>query len=84
MLLLGLIPPMAPRESSSRDAVISLRQTISQICLELVPQAIGLTDAFGFSDWELDRSGHLAYSYQLMASSIIICQCFGVVQWKGI
>jgi len=61
MLLFGLIPPMSPRGSDSRDAVISLRQTISQICLELVPQAIGLTDAFGFSDWELDRSGHLSF-----------------------
>jgi len=61
MLLLGLIPPMTPQGSGSRNTVVSLRQNISQICLELVPQAIGLTDAFGFSDWELDRSGHLAF-----------------------
>lgn len=28
---------------------------IKQICAELLPEATGLTDAFGFTDWELDR-----------------------------
>jgi acyl-CoA oxidase len=56
MLSFGLIPLMASGGSGSRDAVDLLRQTMSLLCLELVPQAIGLTDAFGFTDWELDRS----------------------------
>lgn len=34
----------------------SLRRTISRLCQELLPNAIGLTDAFGFSDWELDSA----------------------------
>jgi len=39
----------------SSDAVSALRYAIAQICSELLPEAIGLTDAFGFSDWELNR-----------------------------
>ena len=35
--------------------VAALRGTIATTCTSLVPHAIGLTDAFGFSDWELDR-----------------------------
>ncbi|KAK0433149.1 peroxisomal oxidase [Armillaria borealis] len=34
----------------------SLRRAISKFCQELLPNAIGLTDAFGFSDWELDSA----------------------------
>lgn len=29
---------------------------IKQICAELLPEATGLTDAFGFTDWELDSA----------------------------
>jgi hypothetical protein len=32
-----------------------LRHASAQICSDLLPEAIGLTDAFGFSDWELNR-----------------------------
>lgn len=74
---------MASRGLSSGDAVNSLRQTISHICFELVPQAIGLTDAFGFSDWELDRLD-LLLSYSLVTSQQFYFQCFGGVQWKGV
>lgn len=28
---------------------------ILKLCSELLPNAIGLSDAFGFTDWELDR-----------------------------
>ncbi|KAK0476960.1 peroxisomal oxidase [Armillaria novae-zelandiae] len=34
----------------------SLRRAISKLCQELLPNAIGFTDAFGFSDWELDSA----------------------------
>ena len=39
----------------ARDPARPLRLTIDQLCLEILPEAIGLSDAFGFSDWELDR-----------------------------
>ncbi|KAJ7589583.1 peroxisomal oxidase [Mycena floridula] len=42
--------------SSNEDPTRFLRLAIKNLCAELVPQAIGLTDAFGFSDWELDSA----------------------------
>ncbi|KAJ7589575.1 peroxisomal oxidase [Mycena floridula] len=42
--------------SSKEDPTRFLRLAIKNLCAELVPQAIGLTDAFGFSDWELDSA----------------------------
>lgn len=48
---------VAPADDSSRsrDPTRALRLAIAALCGELLPEAIGLTDAFGFSDWELDR-----------------------------
>ncbi|KAJ6529033.1 peroxisomal oxidase [Mycena vulgaris] len=40
----------------SRDPTRALRLAIAGLCGELLPEAIGLSDAFGFSDWELDSS----------------------------
>ncbi|KAI0651075.1 acyl-CoA oxidase [Trametes meyenii] len=40
----------AERHDPSRG----LRMTIKQLCEELLPEVIGLTDGFGFTDWELD------------------------------
>jgi acyl-CoA oxidase len=37
------------------DPARGLREAISVICMEILPEAIGLGDAFGFTDWELDR-----------------------------
>jgi len=40
-----------------------VRLLIKAVCEELLPEAIGLTDAFGFTDWDLDRYGDfLAFS----------------------
>ncbi|KAJ6477779.1 hypothetical protein C8R45DRAFT_934429 [Mycena sanguinolenta] len=39
----------------SQDPTRALRLAISGLCGKLVPEAIGLPDAFGFTDWELDR-----------------------------
>lgn len=50
ILIFGLLPPKAGVDPSRR-----LRQAIDLLCSELLPQAIGLTDAFGFTDWQLDR-----------------------------
>jgi len=33
-----------------------LRTAISSLCRSLLPEAIGLTDAFDLSDWELDSA----------------------------
>jgi len=41
---------------NGRDATRLLRLAIKNLCLELLPEAIGLTDAFGFTDWELDSA----------------------------
>jgi acyl-CoA oxidase len=38
-----------------QDPTRELRKAIQHLELKLLPQAVGLTDAFGFSDWELDR-----------------------------
>ncbi|KAJ7226961.1 peroxisomal oxidase [Mycena pura] len=40
----------------SRDPTRELRLAVAALCGELLPEAIGLTDAFGFSDWELDSA----------------------------
>ena len=37
------------------DPSRGLRVAIKRLCEELLPEAIGLSDGFGFSDWELDR-----------------------------
>ena len=42
--------------SSGGDQSRGLRVAIKRLCEELLPEAIGLSDGFGFSDWELDRS----------------------------
>lgn len=37
------------------DRTRGARQAVKQQCLKLLPQAVALTDAFGYTDWELDR-----------------------------
>ena len=46
------------------DATRPLRLAVHRTCRSILPEAIGLSDAFGFTDWELDR---------LAPSSIINC-----------
>jgi hypothetical protein len=46
LLSLSLIDP---------SCVPALREAISSLCVKLLPEAVYLSDAFGFSDWELDR-----------------------------
>ncbi|KAF5376636.1 hypothetical protein D9615_007859 [Tricholomella constricta] len=42
--------------SGSSDPGRALRLHINRLCQELLPNAIGLSDAFGFTDWELDSA----------------------------
>ncbi|KAF9456699.1 acyl-CoA dehydrogenase/oxidase C-terminal [Collybia nuda] len=56
LLSFGLFRAPSNTESGSRDPARSLRLAIKQLCLELLPNAIGLSDVFGFTDWELDSA----------------------------
>jgi acyl-CoA oxidase len=60
LLSFGLVRPKAiygeSPSSSSIDPTRAVRLAIQRLCQELIPETIGLTDAFGFTDWDLDRS----------------------------
>ena len=51
ILSFGLLGPSTPGSDPTRE----LRLAIKKHCEELLPEAIGLSDGFGFTDWELDR-----------------------------
>ncbi|KAG2145428.1 peroxisomal oxidase [Suillus bovinus] len=51
LLSVGLI-----RHTGAGDPTQDLRLAVKALCLEVLPDAIGLTDAFGFSDWSLDSA----------------------------
>ncbi|KAH7913617.1 acyl-CoA dehydrogenase/oxidase C-terminal [Hygrophoropsis aurantiaca] len=44
------------RKDGASDPTRDLRLAINTLCTELLPNAIGFTDAFGFSDWNLDSA----------------------------
>jgi len=52
LLSFGLIDAVS---EDTKDPTRSLRMEIAEICLTLLPNAIGLSDVFGLTDWELDR-----------------------------
>ena len=66
LLSFGLLPstPSGNPEIVT-DPTRGLRAAIAQTCLSLLPEAIGLSGAFGFSDWELDRSVVISISYKI-------------------
>ena len=49
-----------PSHANQDDVSLPLRKEIQRLCLALLPQAVALSDAFGFSDWELDRYVHMS------------------------
>lgn len=51
LLSVGLI-----RHTGAGDPTQDLRLAVKALCIEVLPNAIGLTDAFGFSDWSLDSA----------------------------
>ncbi|KAF5349311.1 hypothetical protein D9758_011761 [Tetrapyrgos nigripes] len=55
-LSFGLLRISGSVSSTVTDPTRSLRQAISTLCKQILPEAIGLTDAFGFSDWDLDSA----------------------------
>ncbi|KAJ7235654.1 peroxisomal oxidase [Mycena rebaudengoi] len=56
LLSFGLFRAAVTGELRSRDPTRALRLAIAKLCNDLVPEAIGLSDAFGFTDWELDSA----------------------------
>ena len=54
VLSFGLLGASGPAHDPTRG----LRVAIKRTCEELLPEAIGLSDGFGFSDWDLDRCVH--------------------------
>ncbi|KAI0698287.1 peroxisomal oxidase [Cytidiella melzeri] len=54
LLSFDLLPPPGGREIDS--GVRTLRMAVKRQYSRLLPEAIGLVDAFGFSDWELDSA----------------------------
>lgn len=58
----GLLPVSASTTTSSgsssitSDPIECLRAAVDSLSLALLPSIIGLTDAFGFDDWELDSA----------------------------
>ncbi|KAK4702625.1 acyl-CoA oxidase, partial [Phenoliferia sp. Uapishka_3] len=47
------VPPTASAADVLSGPVQTLRDQIDLLALKLLPESIGLTDAFGFSDWDL-------------------------------
>ena len=56
LLTYNILSSTPPSGSAEQGFIVrELRKEVQRLCLKLLPQSIGLTDAFGFSDWELDR-----------------------------
>ncbi|KAF8900142.1 peroxisomal oxidase [Gymnopilus junonius] len=53
-LSFGIIRPASGPTPS--DPTRSVRMAIKKLCEELLPEAIALTDAFGFTNWDLDSA----------------------------
>jgi len=53
---------------SGQDPTRGLRTAIAELEREILPQAIGLTDAFGFTDYELDRYASPRLDYPIVSS----------------
>ncbi|KAI0341183.1 acyl-CoA oxidase [Trametopsis cervina] len=45
-----------PDKDSHGDRTRALRMAMKEVYLRILPHTVGLTDAFGFSDWELDSA----------------------------
>ncbi|GAA5987487.1 hypothetical protein JCM5350_003098 [Sporobolomyces pararoseus] len=60
LLEFGIIAPPPSPSSLSRtsqpSSIDTLRLEIDQVAQQLLPETVGLTDSFGFSDWELNST----------------------------
>ncbi|THH05030.1 hypothetical protein EW146_g10011 [Bondarzewia mesenterica] len=57
LLSFGLLPAR-PYEGTDnlKDPAHDLRAAIAEMCSQLLPEAVALSDAFGYTDWELDSA----------------------------
>ena len=55
ILTYGLLDFPTGELKTVADPIRELRLAIDASCRGILPDAIGLTDAFAYSDWELDR-----------------------------
>lgn len=68
LLEFGILAPSPPLSLSSstpfkQDAPLEqLRLSLDSVARDLLPELVGLTDAFGFSDWELDTTVRFSLS----------------------
>lgn len=44
-----------PTKYNGENPIKALRLHIDGLCKDLLPEVVSLSDAFGFTDWELDR-----------------------------
>ncbi|GAA5876874.1 hypothetical protein JCM1840_002687 [Sporobolomyces johnsonii] len=51
---LALLDPSSSASRSAPSWIDILRREVDQLAQQLLPELVGLTDSFGFSDWELD------------------------------
>ncbi|KAI0673208.1 acyl-CoA oxidase [Trametes maxima] len=56
ILSFNLLPTQEKTSAGRYDPSRGLRMSIKQLCEDLLPEVIGLTDGFGFIDWELDSA----------------------------
>ncbi|SCV72991.1 BQ2448_6916 [Microbotryum intermedium] len=56
LLEFGILAPAPPLSASLDSPVEALRALVNAHAQALLPEAVGLVDAFNFSDWELDST----------------------------
>ncbi|KAG2145674.1 acyl-CoA dehydrogenase/oxidase C-terminal [Suillus cothurnatus] len=54
--LVDLLSVGLTRHTGAGDPTQDLRLAVKALCIEVLPNAIGLISAFGFSDWSLDSA----------------------------
>lgn len=72
-----------PLPSYSVDPTRAVRLAIQRLCQDLLPEIIGLTDAFGFTDWDLDRQVTILSAYTFLLQSYhVFFSALGVYNGK--
>lgn len=64
-------PSLNPSSPTSVGAIEALREQLNSLAVRLLPEMIGLVDAFGFSDWELDSAVSREIEQELFAELIV-------------
>jgi len=79
----GIVDLLSSGALGTGNVTRTLRLAIKDISIELLPEAIGLTDAFGFTDWELDRlDPSTGCSSLYLLKNVLITSALGVYDGK--